>query len=373
MAKPRARALGLPLEGDPGPWNAITDVPGIAVGYTTLIRGEGPLVVGQGPVRTGVTAIVPHADRPEPTPTWAGFHALNGNGEMTGTHWIADAGYCWGPVCITNTHSVGMVHHGAVGWMVARHAELFAQGHLWAMPVVAETYDGILNDINGRHITEAHVRQALDSARSGPVAEGNVGGGTGMVCYDFKGGTGASSRRIAIAGQGYTVGVLVQANHGMREWLTVCGVPVGRQWPPDDVIPDGVIKDREQGSIVVVIATDVPLLPHQLQRVARRATIGVGRGGTPGGNCSGDLFLALSVANPLSLDALSRGRYGLTATGDDDCDVVYLATVQATEEAVLNALLAAEDMTSLKPAGQIVKAVDPKRLSTLVQRSRPMP
>ena len=225
--KPRAREAGLPFPGTPGPHNAITDVPGVEVGYCTRIEGKGLLVPGQGPVRSGVTAILPRGHDPEPKPVWAGMYALNGNGEMTGTHWIRDGGYFVGPVCITNTHSVGMVHHAATKWIIQNYASRWAPEHLWAMPVVAETYDGVLNDINGQHITEADALSALKSASTGPIAEGNVGGGTGMICYEFKGGTGTSSRRVTFDGEEYIIAALVQANHGIRPWLKILGKPVG--------------------------------------------------------------------------------------------------------------------------------------------------
>jgi len=277
MPKPRARELGLDFPGEPGAWNAITDVAGVRVGMTTLISGEGPLVQGEGPVRTGVTAIVPREDAGRPSPVWAGYAALNGNGEMTGTHWINDAGYFLGPVCITNTHSVGMVHHAVTGWMIRRYREAFETAHMWAMPVVAETYDGALNDINGQHVREEHVLAALDGAASGPVAEGNAGGGTGMIAYEFKAGTGTASRRVRVGGADYTVGVLVQANMGVRPWLSVLGVPVGRYLTADR------LKDEESGSIIVVVTTDAPLSALSLRHVARRAGLGIGRTGTAGG------------------------------------------------------------------------------------------
>ena len=233
MTKVRGRELGLPFPGETGPHNAITDVPGVEVGFRTRIEGNGPLVPGRGPVRTGVTAILPLGRNPEPQPVWAGMYALNGNGEMTGTHWIHDGGYFVGPVCITNTHSVGIVHHAATRWMIRTYASDWERHHLWAMPVVAETYDGVLNDINGQHLGEADALAALDAAAPGPVAEGNVGGGTGMITYEFKGGTGTASRRLAIDGALFHVGALVQANHGLRPWLTILGRRVGETMPED--------------------------------------------------------------------------------------------------------------------------------------------
>ena len=361
MAKPRARELGLPFDGEPGAANAITDVSGVLVGCATIIEGDGPLEVGRGPVRTGVTAILPRGRSTEMVPVRAGFHALNGNGELTGTHWIEHGGHFHGPVCLTNTHSVGAVHDAVTGWMIETYAREFAERHVWAMPVVGETYDGVLNDVNGRHVKERHVRQALRAASAGPVAEGNVGGGTGMIAYEFKGGTGTASRRVRVGDAAWTLGVLVQANHGVRDWLTVCGVPVGTPMPGDRLL------DEERGSIVVVIATDAPLLAHQLKKVAQRATIGIGRGGTPGGNSSGDLFLAFSTA----VD--EPGPAGLATSAwlpDEALDAVYLATVRAVEEAVVNAMVAAEDMTTLKPPGKVCRAIDGARLAKIVRRVR---
>lgn len=362
MDKRRARGWGLPFPGIPGPLNAITDVPGVEVGMTTLISGDGPLVQGRGPVRTGVTAVLPHGHSRELSPVWAGTARFNGNGEMTGVHWIADGGYFLGPVCLTNTHSVGIVHHAVVEWMIAHYDAWYRQDHMWAMPVVAETYDGVLNDINGQHVKPRHVHEALDSARGGPVAEGNVGGGTGMIAYGFKGGTGTASRQVNVGEQGHTVGVLVQANHGIRPWLTVLGVPVGLHWEEDPV------HQKEHGSIIVVIATDIPMLPHQLARVARRGTIGIARGGTPGGNSSGDLFLAFSVANPGPVMEKAAAWRSLTYLNDEAFDPVYEAVAQATEEAVVNALLAADAMASLKPHGRVIPALDPARLMEHMRR-----
>ena len=355
--KPRARDLGLAFPGQPGPFNAITDVPGVCVGLTTVIEGDGPLVPGKGPVRTGVTAILPRGREAEPRPVWAGTFALNGNGEMTGTHWIEDGGYFIGPIMITNTNSVGIVHHAAVRWIIDTYADCWHDHHLWAMPVVAETYDGMLNDINGQHVTEAHARAALEAATSGPVQEGNSGGGTGMVAYEFKGGTGTSSRQISVAGETFTVAALVQANHGIRPWLTVLGVPVG-----EHLVEDRLELSSELGSIIVILGTDVPMLPHQLRRLAKRAAIGIGRGGTPGGNNSGDIFLAFSTANPGPMPQLAPARLTLDYINDEQFDPIYLAAVQAVEEAVINAMVAAEDMPSLRPAGKICRAIDHQQL-----------
>ena len=360
MTKPRGRELGLPFPGQTGPYNAITDLPGVEVGYCTRIEGDGPLKQGEGPVRTGVTAILPLGRLSEPQPVWAGMYALNGNGEMTGTHWIHDGGYFVGPVCITNTHSVGMVHHAATRWMIETYADAWQSKHLWAMPVVAETYDGVLNDINGQHVSEADARSALNTAANGEVAEGNVGGGTGMICYEFKGGTGTSSRRIRIDGEDFTMGALVQANHGSRPWLTVLGHRIGEQ------MPENRLFEMEQGSIIVVLATDLPMAPHQLRRLAKRAAIGIGRGGTPGGNNSGDIFLAFSTANRGPIPQLSGARRTLETISDEEFDAIYIAATESIEEAVINAMLAAEDMTTLRPEGLICRAIDAETLRSIV-------
>lgn len=363
MAKPRARDLGLDFQGETGPYNAITDVPGIEVGYATIIAGSGPLNQGVGPVRTGVTAILPRGRNGEPRPVWAGGFALNGNGEMTGSHWINDGGYFVGPVCITNTHSVGMVHHGVTRWMIDTYGERWRNRHLWAMPVVAETYDGVLNDINGQHVSEQHALDALNSAAAGAIAEGNVGGGTGMICYEFKGGTGTASRILDVDGKGVTVAALVQANHGARPSLSVLGVPVGRH-----LTEDLVRGPAELGSIIVIIATDGPMMPHQLRRLAKRATIGVGRGGSAGGNGSGDIFLAFSTANEMPLPQLSDTRRTFDFINDEAFDPLYLAAVEAVEEAVINAMVAAEDTPTLRAPGRICRAIDHDALVDVMRR-----
>jgi D-aminopeptidase len=350
--KVRARGLGLPFPGTPGPDNALTDVPGVLVGYRTLVSAR---------VRTGVTAILPRGFAPELRPVWSGFHALNGNGEMTGTHWIEDGGYFCGPICLTNTHSVGIVHHAAVRWMIGHHAGAFAEDHVWAMPVVAETYDGVLNDINAQQVTETDALAAIADAKGGAIAEGNVGGGTGMICYEFKGGTGTSSRVVESGGERHTIGVLVQANHGIRDWLTILGLPVGTR------MTQGRLFQKERGSIIVVIGTDAPMLPHQLRRIAKRGAIGIGRNGSPGGNNSGDIFLAFSTANEVTLKALRGGRRQTLSYMPDECfDPFYLATVQAVEEAVVNALVAAEDMTTIKPGGSVCRAIDHAQLRAVL-------
>ena len=363
----RARDLGLPLPGQPGPLNAITDVPGVAVGFTTLKSlAAAP---GDRQVYTGVTAVLPRGHARKPTPVWAGQFDLNGNGEMTGTHWIADAGYFVGPVCLTNTHSVGIVHHACVRWMIDQYAEHFRQHHAWAMPVVAETYDGMVNDICGLHIEERHALEALRAARGGTVAEGNVGGGAGSATYEFKGGTGTSSRQAVIGEHRYTIGVLVQSNFGKRRDLNVLGVPVGAHLT-DDVV-DAAREQRERGSIIVLIATDAPLAPTQLQRLAKRGAIGIGRTGTSGGHYSGDLILAFSVANDCYLPAIGEPQPHSFRTewlNDAHLDHLYRAAVEAIEESVLNALLAAESVATIKPAGFVLKAIDHDELLAVMSQ-----
>jgi D-aminopeptidase len=362
--KPRARDLGIPLEGSPGLFNAITDVFGVEVGHTTLIAGEGSLVVGQGPIRTGVTAILPGGKTYDPV--FAGWYALNGNGEMTGTTWVEESGFLETPVTITNTHSVGVVRDAVVAWM-SRHGffdPISRSGLFWLMPVVAETYDGVLNDINGFHVKPEHVFATLEGAASGPVAEGNVGGGTGMICHGFKGGIGTASREVVIDHTIYTVGVLVQANYGSRQDLTIAGVPVGQEIP--DLLPElnfgeGAAKD---GSIIGVVATDAPLLPHQLKRLARRAPLGISRVGGFGANTSGDIFLAFSTANPGA--AQRHEKRSLAMLPNDFLDPLLKATVQATEEAILNALIAAETIRGRD--GNLVHALPHERLQTILKQ-----
>lgn len=362
--KPRGRDLGLPFRGETGPLNAITDVEGIAVGFRTIWE-DTPRAGRKRPTRTGVTAIVPHAGSETPVPVYAGVHRFNGNGEMTGTHWIEDGGYFLGPVLITNTHGIGMAHHGAIKWMLDRYRTTYdTDDFLWIMPVVAETYDGALNDINGMHIGEADVRAALDAAAPGPVQEGNCGGGTGMITYGFKGGTGTSSRVVELDGERYTIGTLVQANHGQRDWLTICGVPVGQHMR--DGTPQSQLKER--GSIIVVIATDLPLAPHQLQRVARRASIGIGRNGTPGGNNSGDIFLAFSTANPRPMQHRAPPRIQIEIVNDELLDPIYMAVVDSVEEAVVNAMLAAEDMGGTPHDRLKIEAIKQEQLLDLMRQ-----
>ena len=344
----RARDVGIPLEGTPGPLDAITDVAGVEVGHRTLMSGSGRLVVGKGPVRTGVTAIFPRG-RDSADPVFAAWFTMNGNGEMTGTTWVEESGFLWGPVAITNTHSVGVVRDAVIEWYVRkdrlRHDE-------WSLPVVAETWDGGLNDINGFHVTKQDAWAALDSARGGPVAEGNVGGGTGMVCNQFKGGIGTASRRLETRDGGYTVGVLVQCNYGRRRPLRIAGVPVGQELTdltpcrepcrgPRSGLPVAIPLDF--GSIIIVVATDAPLLPHQLKRVAKRAALGVGRMGGLAGNSSGDIFIAFSTANPRA--SRDSGLAQVAMISNDQITPLFEATVQATEEAIINAMLAAQTMT----------------------------
>ena len=339
--RPRARDLGVPFVGTPGPLNAITDVAGVTVGHTTLIEGAGALRVGVGPVRTGVTAILPRGHDTLARPSFAGWYSQNGNGEMTGTTWVEESGFLEGPVLITNTHSVGVVRDAVIRWRI-KAAPPDASGYWWSLPVVAETYDGYLNDINGFHVKEPHVVAALESASGGPVPEGAVGGGTGMVCYGFKGGIGTASRTLEREHGGYTVGVLVQANHGLRRQLLVAGVPVGQEMPPDADRAALEAARGELGSIIIVIATDAPLLPHQLKRLARRATMGLARTGSTSGNGSGDIFIAFSTANPDAFKA--SGLATLQMVSNEEIGPLFEATVYATEEAIINALVAADTM-----------------------------
>jgi len=345
QSKPRARDLGVPFDGTPGALNAITDVAGVEVGVTTLISGEGALKVGTGPVRTGVTAILPRG-KASKDQVFAGWFSLNGNGEMTGTTWIEEAGFLEGPILITNTHSVGVVRDASIKWSVDHGIASQA----WSLPVVAETWDGYLNDINGFHVKAEHVFAALDGARGGRVPEGNVGGGTGMRCYGFKCGTGTASRKIDARFGGYTVGVLVQANHGTRDLLRVAGVPVGQEIPEAPATRAANDAHRldalgEVGSIIVVVGTDAPLLPHQLKRIARRAALGLARTGSVSSNGSGDIFVAFSTANANAASAAETAPVAMLSNAR--IGAVFEATVQATEEAIVNALVAAEPMTGV--------------------------
>jgi len=368
---PRARDLGVPFDGAPGPNNAITDVKGVEVGHTTLLSGEGKLVVGKGPVRTGVTAIHPRGKANDDA-VFAAWFTLNGNGEMTGTTWVEDSGFLTGPVMITNTHSVGVVRDAVIAWKV-KHGTPDMEGYWWSLPVVAETWDGWLNDINGFHVHAEDAFHALEVAHTGAVEEGNVGGGTGMVCNEFKGGIGTSSRVLAAKAGGYTVGVLVQCNYGRRDQLRIAGVPVGKEIPEhpaygDETAESGTgtksparptwgpppsavqrrearLADRDSGSIIVVVATDAPLIPTQLKRLARRVSLGLGRDGSYSGDGSGDIFIAFSTANPGAVG--STGLHQLTMLPNDSLDPFFLATVQATEEAVVNAMVAAQTMKGI--------------------------
>ncbi|MCH2466791.1 MAG: P1 family peptidase [Gemmatimonadetes bacterium] len=377
---PNARALGIPLQGEPGLNNAITDVVGVEVGHTTIIEGQGPLIVGEGPIRTGVTAILPRG-RESGDSTFAAWFSLNGNGEMTGTTWIEHSGLLEGPILITNTHSVGVVRDAVIAWQRDRDPSF-----LWALPVVAETYDGSLNDINGFHVTAEHAFAALDGARSGPVEQGAVGGGTGMRCHGFKGGIGSSSRRVG----DYTVGILVQCNQGSRSDLRVAGIPVGEMLPEpsacyaDRLIPaelrrSGVrwCDDGEDaagkmepipegaGSIIIVLATDAPLLPTQIKRLVTRTTMGLARIGGMGYNGSGDIFIGFTTANRSAAAERSRA-VGLEMLPNDMLNPFISASVHATEEAILNAMLAAETLTGIN--GYTVPALPHDRLAEIVQR-----
>jgi len=369
-AKPRARELGITplIGGTPGPLDAITDVAGVEVGQTTLVSGEGRLVVGKGPVRTGVTVVHPRG-RTSNDPVFGAWFTLNGNGEMTGTTWLQESGILEGPIAITNTHSVGVVRDAILQWQASRPGL-----QPWGLPVVAETWDGVLNDINGFHVTAADAIAALDGARGGPVAEGNVGGGTGMICHSFKGGIGTASRKLRAEDGGYSVGVLVQTNYGLRRDFRVGGVPVGEEIPdqlPCFSLPGIAPREglsacpgvgpasaptEDMGSIIVVVATDAPLLPHQLKRIATRPALGIGRTGGRGNNSSGDIFVAFSTANPGTTATKQNARVEMLP--NDRISPLFAATIQATEEAILNALLAAETMTGADGARVTALPVD---------------
>ncbi len=362
--KPRARSLGIPFGGTPGPWNAITDVPGIEVGYVTLIR--------DGHVRTGVTAIHPRGRSTPGDPVAAGFHSQNGNGEMTGVAWIEESGTFCGPIAITNTHAVGIAHAGIVAW-TARHHPALTQA--WLLPVAAETWDGYLNDINGHHVNEEAVVEALEAARHEPIDEGSVGGGTGMNCYQFKGGSGTASRVLGYAATSYTVGAFVQANFGRRAELTLAGVPLGAALANDNPMEEHFSAPPGAGSVIAIVATDAPLLPHQCKALARRVTTGLARTGTTGSHFSGDLFLAFSVANEGAFTpALATFFPGeehydrMTCIPWGHLDPFYEAVVQVVEEAVANALVANEDMTGRD--GHRTPAMPRERVARLVAGTR---
>jgi L-aminopeptidase/D-esterase-like protein len=358
----RARGLGLPFPGKTGPANAITDVPEVEVGYTTLVSGAGRLEVGRGPVRTGVTAILPRGRAGAHIPCAAGTYALNGNGEMTGTIWIEESGELQTPVTITNTHSCGVARDATIRWIVARG---IGTGQDWGLSVAAETYDGELNDINGFHVTADHVMQALDSAQGGAIELGSVGGGTGMICYDFKGGSGSASRIVRACGSHYTVGVFVQSNFGGREELTVLGVPVGCH------IPEDQLRGRDHGSIIAVVATDAPLQPHQLKRLARRVPLGLARTGAVGHNGSGDIFLAFSTANREAYAARGKALRHAAFVPNAEIDDLFDATVEATEEAVIDSMIANETMVGRDGNRSIALPHD--RLLDIMRRSGRLP
>jgi len=353
----RARDLGVPFEGTPGPLNSITDVKGVEVGYRTLISGDGKLVVGTGPVRTGVTAVFPRG-KSSVDPVFAGWFTENGNGEMTGTTWVEESGFLYGPVMITNTHSVGVVRDAVIAWQL-QHSPSLPLDDWWSLPVVAETWDGYLNDINGFHVKAEDADGAMRDAHSGPIAEGNVGGGTGMICFEFKGGTGTASRQLSEKQGGYTVGVLVQCNFGVRHLLRVAGTPVGYEITGHPVWGD------DTGSIIVVVATDAPLLPSQMKRIAKRVTLGLGRLGSISGDGSGDIFIAFSTANP-GAGLEQKKTAPLQMLPNDRMDALFEATVQATEEAVVNAMVAAKTMTGAD--GHTVEALPHDKLREVLKK-----
>ena len=346
--KPRARDLGIPFVGTPGAFNAITDVQGVEVGYSTIITGKGENTVGNGPIRTGVTAIFPRGKAKKFSPVYANWYSLNGNGEMTGTTWVTESGFLETPIMITNTNSVGVVRDAVLKWYV--DTDWYSGEDWWyTYPVVAETYDGFLNDIYGFHVKEKHVLEAIENSSSGQIAEGNIGGGTGMMCLGFKGGTGTSSRVLKINDSSYTVGAIVQSNFGAKRNLSIAGVPVGVELKDTlNSVFNGPPKSRRQegdGSIIVIIATDGPLLPHQLKRIAQRIPLGIGIVGGRGSNGSGDIFLAFSTANE---GAFNRDDIAsITSMPNDLLMPVFEATVQVVEEAIINAMIAAETMEGI--------------------------
>ena len=348
-AEPRARDLGIPFDGMPGPLNAITDVAGVTVGHETIIKD----LEEKRAIRTGVTAILPRGQKTLDKPVPAAWFALNGNGEMTGTTWVEESGFLEGPVLITNTHSVGAVHEAAIQWRVEKGTP-DASGYWWSLPVVAETWDGYLNDINGFHVRPGHAHAALAAARDGPVQEGNVGGGTGMICHEFKCGIGTASRIVAADGIDYAIGVLVQANYGSRELLRVAGVPVGKHLTADTLYSQVAGSFAGMGSIIIVVATDAPLFAHQLKRLARRAALGLARNGSIASNGSGDIFIAFSTADATAMLA------------NDDMSPLFGGTVEATEEAIINALVAGRDMTGQQ--GRVVKAIDHRQLQEVLRQ-----
>ncbi|MBC6441353.1 MAG: P1 family peptidase [Rhodospirillales bacterium] len=357
--KPRARALGIPFEGNPGSFNAITDVPGVEVGYCTLIEGEGgPLEVGKGPIRTGVTAILPCGKARPAAPVWAGQHSLNGNGELTGSWWIEEAGKADGPITITNTHSCGVTRDATIEWLY-KNADSYGDGPSWGLPVAGETYDGWLNDINGFHVTREHTFQAIEGATSGPLEEGSVGGGTGMMLYGHKGGSGTASRRVACNGATYTVGSFVQANFGLRSQLTIAGIPMAEHLPGPE--PYG----SDTGSIIAVIGTDAPLVAHQCKRLARRISLGVGKGGSISGHGSGDIFMAFSTAGSEALDT-DTPYTALEIIPDHRLDRFFEAVIQATDEAIMNVLAVSERMVGVD--GNTAEPLDREKVTAVLKR-----
>ena len=363
-AEPRARDLRIPFDGTPGPLNAITDVAGVTVGHETIIKD----LPDQRAVRSGVTAILPRGQETLDKPVFAAWFALNGNGEMTGTTWVEESGFLEGPVLITNTHSVGAVHEAAIQWRV-EHGTPDASGYWWSLPVVAETWDGYLNDINGFHVRPEHAHAALEAAHDGPVQEGNVGGGTGMICHEFKCGIGTASRIVEVDGADYTIGVLVQANYGSRELLRVAGVPVGKHLTADKLYSKVAASFAGMGSIIIVVATDAPLLAHQLKRLARRAALGLARNGSIASNGSGDIFIAFSTANDEA--GVSAAGTVISMLANDDMNPLFAGTVEATEEAIINALVAGRDMTGQQ--GRVVKAINHERLQGVLRQYGRLP
>ncbi len=366
----KARDLDIPFDGETGKFNAITDVKGVEVGHSTIIEGHGKLVVGKGPIRTGVTGIFPCGKTPDEI--YAALFSYNGNGEMTGTIWIEEAGQLRGPLCITNTHSVGIVRDAVIKWSLKN--ELYSGDIFWGLPVVAETYDGLLNDINGFHVKKKHVFTALNTARNGSVEEGNVGGGTGMQCHQFKGGIGTSSRILPEEHGSYTIGVLVQANYGWREHLTIAGIPVGKElnnlmpkFHFEDQIADNNMHTNGQGSIIVIVATDAPLLPYQLKRIAKRVPAGLARVGGYGGHTSGDIFLAFSTVNKLGRGTADNDRvFSVKTLNDNLISPLFKATAEATEEAIINAMVNAETMEGIN--NNVVYALPHKELQEILKK-----
>jgi L-aminopeptidase/D-esterase-like protein len=364
----KARDLGIPFEGNPGKINAITDVGGVEVGHCTIIEGEGDLNVGKGPIRTGVTTIFPCGKKPDEV--YAGYFSYNGNGEMTGTVWIEEIGHLKGPICITNTHSVGVVRDAVIEWNINK--KIYEGNVFWGLPIVAETYDGLLNDINGFHIKKKHVFETLDSAKSGVVIEGNVGGGTGMICHQFKGGIGTSSRVLSEENGSFAVGVLVQSNYGIREYLTIAGVPVGREitdFMPEIQFPNNtqnLRNENESGSIIVVVATDAPLLPYQLKRLAKRVPAGIARVGGYGNHFSGDIFLAFSTANKITNGSSNSKMNSIESLNDRYISPLFKATAEATEEAIINALINAKTMKGIN--NNVIFALPHKELQEILRR-----